>query len=167
MEPEPIVFAGLMPHAPILVPGVGGVRLAEAASTARAMTAVAGRAVAARPETLVLISPHSPRRPGAFGLWRTRRLGGSLDRFGSPEDAVDLPLDRDFADRLEEDAKRAGLRTWEIPRGPLDHGAVVPLCYLRAAGWSGPTVILRNSAARSPPRHGPCRGAPRSSRAAT
>jgi AmmeMemoRadiSam system protein A len=65
-----------------------------------------------------------------------------LEAFGSPEDHVDLPLDRAFAERLEREAARHGLQTWRIVGGPLDHGAVVPLCYLKSAGWRGPTVIL-------------------------
>jgi MEMO1 family protein len=142
MTDGPIVFAGLMPHAPILVPGVGRERLTEAHATAAAMTAVAARAVAARPDTVVLVSPHSPRRPGAFGVWQTPRLRGSLGSFGSPEDRVDLPLDRAFVDRLAREAGRRGVRTWAINREPLDHGALVPLCYLTAARWNGPTVVL-------------------------
>ncbi len=142
MVDGPIVFAGLMPHAPILVPGVGGDRLAEARATADAMATVADHAVAARPETMVLISPHSPRQPHAFGIWRTPRLRGSLRSFGSPEDRVDLPVDEAFADGLAHAAERRKLRTWSITRDPLDHGALVPLCYLVKARWSGPTVIL-------------------------
>jgi len=142
MADDPIVFAGLMPHAPVLVPGVGGDRLVDVAATVRAMATVARRAVAAQPGTLVLVSPHSPRRPGTFGLWRTPRLRGSLERFGSLDDRVDLPFDRDFADQLEKEAARRGLQTWHIGDKSLDHGAVVPLCYLVAAGWKGPTVIL-------------------------
>ena len=142
MVDGPIIFAGLMPHAPILVPGVGRERLAEAAATAAAMKTVAEHAVAARPDTMVLVSPHSPRRPGAFGLWQTPRIRGSLGGFGSPGDRVDLPLDQAFVDRLAREAARRGLRTWGITHEPLDHGALVPLCYLGAAGWSGPTVIV-------------------------
>ena len=142
MADNPIVFAGLMPHAPVLVPGVGGDRLADVAATVRAMATVARRAIATQPEILVLVSPHSPRKPGAFGLWRTPQLRGSLARFGSPEDRVDLPFDRAFADELETAAASRGVRTWRIAEKSLDHGAVVPLCYLIAAGWKGPTVIL-------------------------
>ena len=142
MVDGPIVFAGLMPHAPILVPGVARERLAEVAATVQAMTTVSSHAMAAQADTVVLISPHSPRQPGAFGIWQTRRLRGSLEKFGSPEDHVDLPLDRAFAERLETTAARRGLRTWRITGEPLDHGAMVPLCYLVSAGWKGPTVIL-------------------------
>src|ERR1035438_3099056 len=31
---------------------------------------------------------------------------------------------------------------WRIAHEPLDHGALVPLCYLVSAGWNGPTVIV-------------------------
>jgi AmmeMemoRadiSam system protein A len=142
MLDDPIVFAGLMPHAPVLVPGVAKERMAEIAATAKAMATLSSHAMAAQADTLVLISPHSPRQPGAFGIWQTRRLRGSLERFGSPEDRVDLPLDRAFAERLETTAACRGLRTWRITGEPLDHGATVPLCFLVSAGWKGPTVIL-------------------------
>lgn len=140
--PGRIVFAGLMPHAPILVPGVGGESLYQARATATAMSTVAGHVLATEPDTVVVISPHSPRQPGAFGLWATPRVRGSLSRFGSPEDAVDLPLDQDFASRLEIEGDRRGVRIWRISRGALDHGALVPLCYLTAEGWHGRTVVV-------------------------
>jgi AmmeMemoRadiSam system protein A len=137
-----IEFAGLMPHAPVLVPGVGGRNHARVEATAQAMVKVAGHALAAHPDTVVVVSPHSPRQSGAFGLWHIPRIRGSLGQFGSPEDRVDLPFDRDFADRLELEAERRGLRMWRIAHEPLDHGALVPLCYLVSAGWNGPTVIV-------------------------
>jgi AmmeMemoRadiSam system protein A len=137
-----IVFAGLLPHAPILVPGVGGKELVQVETTVKAMRRVASHALATQPDTIVLVSPHSPRRSGAFGLWHTPRLRGSLTRFGSPEDQVDLPLDSVFSDQLELEAKRYGLHTWRINDEDLDHGAVVPLHYLVGAGWKGATVIV-------------------------
>jgi AmmeMemoRadiSam system protein A len=122
---------------------VGGGNLARAKATAKAMDLVARHALASNPDTLVLISPHSPRHPGAFGFWHTPRLRGSFVRFGSPGDKVDLPLDRIFTERLEQEARRRVLRTWRIEDDePLDHGALVPLWYLCAVGWNRPTVIL-------------------------
>ena len=142
MRDNSIVFAGLMPHAPILVPGVRGERGAEARRTVSAMEALARHVVSASPDTVVLISPHSPRQAGSFGLWRTLRLRGSLEPFGSPEECVDLPVDRTFADRLEGEVSRRGFGTWPITEGSLDHGATVPLSHLASAGWKGRTVVL-------------------------
>lgn len=141
MRTDAIVFAGLMPHAPILVPGVGKEHLAQVRRTVWGMAKVAAHVVAAHPATVVVISPHSPRRAGAFGLWQGPRIRGSLGQFGDADDTIDLPVDRDFAAALESEAGRRGLHTWRISGYALDHGAFVPLSYLTAAGWKGPTVV--------------------------
>ncbi len=136
-----IAFVCLMPHPPIVVPGVGEGRERGAESTVNAMRAVAERLVRAQAQTLVVISPHSPRRSGCFGIWRTGRLTGSLGRFGCDSARVDLPPDVEFADRLAVAARAQNLEVWEIEDEELDHGAVVPLYYLTEAGWKGPTVV--------------------------
>jgi len=142
MRDNAIVFAGLMPHAPILVPGVGREDIARVRRTVSAMEKVAWHVVAAHPDAVLLISPHSPRRAGAFGLWQVPRLHGSFGQFGSPGDQVDLPLDGAFAERLGLEVGLRGFRTWRITGGDLDHGATVPLSYLMSAGWRGPTVVV-------------------------
>ncbi len=139
---NPVSFAALMPHAPVLVPPVGGGRVAEVAASIGAMEEIARQLAARRPETLVLISPHSPRRPGAFGVWAGERLRGALDQFGAPEEMIDLPIDQSLAAELEQQARARGLATWEIRDRPLDHGAMVPLWFVAQAGWQGPTVVL-------------------------
>lgn len=125
-------FAALMCHAPIVVPAVAGDEARRCRATTRAMREVAARAVASQPARLVLISPHSPRRPEAWGAWAGRHRG-DLGDFRTPEIAVDLP-----------DAPEVGelLGATPIPARPLDHGAMVPLCFLWEAGWRGPTAIL-------------------------
>ena len=142
MTDGPIVFAGLMPHAPILVPGVGRERLAEAAATTAAMTDVAQHAVAARPHTVVLISPHSPRRPGAFGLWQGPRLRGSLASFGSPADRVDLPVDECLANGWRARQGGAALRPGRSPANPSITARWCRSAISRRRDWSGPTVVL-------------------------
>lgn len=142
-EREAVVFAGLMPHAPILVAGVGGPqRHAESSVTIHAMTKVAQHALAALPDTVLVISPHSPRRTGSFGLWRTPLLRGSFEQFGARETRITLPLDDEFTKRLFAETLSRGVPTWNITQGTLDHGAAVPLSFLAAAGWHGPTVVI-------------------------
>lgn len=129
----PVVFSALMCHAPIVLPAVGRDRALACARTTRAMIEVARRALASRPERLVLISPHSPRRKSGFGAWKGRHVG-DLAAFRAPQVRIELPDAGDVAESLHLAALTDG--------PPLDHGAVVPLSFLWDAGWRGPTAIL-------------------------
>ena len=137
-----VACAVLMPHAPILVPDVGGERGGAAQASCRAMRDAAACVMSFRPDTLVLISPHSPRRPRAFGLWAGERLHGSFAQFNASGAKVSLPNDTDLARAIVAEAKIRDLATWMIDDRTLDHGALVPLWFLAAAGWAGPTVVL-------------------------
>ena len=142
MAENPIILAGLAPHAPILIPGIGGRRLEEARHTADSMAILASRVMDALPDSVVVVSPHSPRHAGAFGLWRSSWLRGSFEHFAAVPESVELPLDEQLTDAIELEARRQGLRMWSINETELDHGATVPLWYLAAAGWRGPTVVI-------------------------
>jgi AmmeMemoRadiSam system protein A len=139
---QAIAIAALMPHAPVLVPAVGGRRGNRANTSVEAMATVAQRVVAARPDALVLVSPHTPRRRGAFAIWAGARISGSLGRFGAPEAAVELPADEALAVAIAEEAGLRSVETWWLREGELDHGATVPLWHLAHAGWRGPTVLI-------------------------
>jgi AmmeMemoRadiSam system protein A/AmmeMemoRadiSam system protein B len=137
-----VVCAVLMPHAPILVPEVGGERGGAAQASCQAMREAAAYVMSFRPETLVLISPHSPRQPRAFGVWAGERLQGSFAQFNAPRAQVSLPNDTQLAHAIVTEAKIRDLATWMIHDRTLDHGALVPLWFLAEAGWAGPIVVL-------------------------
>ncbi len=135
-------FAGLLPHPPIVIPSVAMERLDQCRSTTAACREFARRLCAARPDRLVLVSPHAPRKPTAFGIYTGRCLRGDLSRFGVGRVEVSLPNDLDVVEALQSAAVGSGVQTWRIPAGQeLDHGAVVPFWFLREAGWNGPTCI--------------------------
>ena len=131
------LVAGLLPHAPIVVPDVAPSAAASCERTTAACRELAADFVAAEPARLVLVSPHAPRADSGFGVWSGRRLHGDLSAFGLPSARVDLPADPDFVAQLRSEGT-----SWDIPPGPLDHGAVVPLQFLVEAGWAGPTTVI-------------------------
>jgi AmmeMemoRadiSam system protein A len=142
MKNGQVIIAALMSHAPVLVPAVGGKRGNQAAASVGAMAEAARRIVRAGPETIILISPHTPRRQEAFAIWAGNRISGSLAQFGAPAAAVDFPADETLAGMIAEEAGSRGEEIWRLRDAELDHGAVVPLWHLADAGWRGPTVVI-------------------------
>lgn len=136
-----VVFAALMPHAPILVPAVAGDRLDECRASVAALRRGARRLVAARPDSVVLLSPHAPRAARAFGLTQ-ETVAGSLAAFLAPQEAIVLPGDPALGTAIGAAVAQRGMDTAELESKKLDHGSVVPLWFLAEAGWRGPTVVL-------------------------
>jgi aromatic ring-opening dioxygenase LigB subunit len=135
-------FAGLLPHAPILIPAVAGAEQPRCRVSRDACREFARRLHAAAPDRLVLLSPHAPSCGSALGVHTGRWLRGDLGRFGAPHVAVSLPADVVFAEALLRAGRAAGIQVAALREGALDHGAVVPLWFLAEAGWHGPTAVL-------------------------
>ena len=55
---------------------------------------------------------------------------------------MDLPNDLALGELLAREAAGRGLSLWTLPSAELDHGSVVPLRFLVAAGWGGPTTVV-------------------------
>ena len=72
--PGSIVFAGIAPHPPLLIPEVGGARIEQVADSQRALGQFARRLLDSNPDTVVVISPHSPLDPRLFTTRSTEQL---------------------------------------------------------------------------------------------
>jgi AmmeMemoRadiSam system protein A len=137
-----IPCAVLMCHAPIVIPKIAGGRARECARTTAAMAATAARLLAHAPDVLVIISPHTPRDPLRFGIAHDEQLSGDFAKFGVPELALQLPGAPEAAAMLAQVAQESGLACSRVSGRRLDHGALVPLYFVREAGWNGPTLLL-------------------------
>ncbi len=137
-----IPLSVLMCHAPIVVPAVGGARARACRSSTRAMLEAARRVVAATPDTVVLLSPHTPRVRGAFSLVAGPRVRGDLGDFGAEEVSCDLPRGEHAALAIGDACRDEGVALEELRLRRLDHGAMVPLAFLVEAGWQGDTMVI-------------------------
>ncbi|MBI3951567.1 MAG: hypothetical protein HY314_14040 [Acidobacteria bacterium] len=142
MEPA-VVFTGLSPHPPVIIPDIGGERLDEVAKTVEGLKQVMQRLVASAPDVVVIISPHAPRDRRSFSAYTGLRLKGDFAAFRAPYIEVDIPNHVVLLSRIAALCHDAGISVWMIPAGRrLDHGALVPLYYLLEAGWRSPMVVM-------------------------
>jgi MEMO1 family protein len=132
-----LVGCFVAPHPPIIVPEVGGDSLAEVDSTVRAMLTLRERAAALHPETIVLMSPHSPLARSQMGVSLASAYRGSLTFFRAPHVRIEAAGDQALAQTILDEAAGHGVPTvitashGEVVE--LDHGAMVPLWYLMGA----------------------------------
>jgi AMMECR1 domain-containing protein/aromatic ring-opening dioxygenase LigB subunit len=136
-------FSALMCHAPIVVPAVGGAEAEPSAATTAAMEEIAQRLVASDPDVVVVISPHTPRLPGAFTVL-TSVVSGNFSRFGVParDASVAFSGSPAFIADLVAAAAGHGVAVEAVRLRELDHGAVVPLWFLGDAGYVGQVVVV-------------------------
>ncbi len=123
-------FACIAPHAPIIVPSVGKEETAKVEKTVKSFEELTKDLQKTNPETLVIVSPHTPLLPEAFGLAINKNFSGDLIQFGDLETKLSFNLDEELAKEIEKVAKKRGLPLQTFSLDYLDHGIVVPLSFL-------------------------------------
>jgi AmmeMemoRadiSam system protein A/AmmeMemoRadiSam system protein B len=142
MTPSYLVFTGIAPHPPIMVPEVGREAAREVRGSIEAMGELTRRLIASGVETVVLISPHAPLDARAFVAYQGPKLYGDFGNFRAPDATVEAPLDEELLNAITRAARThdydvVGVRGYE-----LDHGTAVPLYFLLRNGWHGKVVAL-------------------------
>jgi len=137
-----LVFAGIAPHPPIMVPEVGREAISEVRSSIDAMAELTARVIAAGAGTIILISPHAPLKPNSFVAYDGPELYGDFSMFRAPTATVSAFLDNELLNEIERAAKEQNITTTRIKGLDLDHGTAVPLYFLQRNGWNGKAVAL-------------------------
>jgi AmmeMemoRadiSam system protein B len=142
MNASPLVFVGVAPHPPIMVPEVGGARVGEVRASVDAMRDLTERVTSCGAETVVLVSPHAPLARSTFVAYGGPRLRGDFANFRAPQAIVEAPVDEELLSVIRQTAAEEGLRVVLLEPQGLDHGTAVPLYFLLRNGWAGRVVAL-------------------------
>ncbi len=141
-NPSAIVFSGIAPHPPIMVPEVGREAIAEVRGSIDAMAELTQRIIGSGAETVVLISPHAPLSPDAFVAYHSQPLHGNFANFRAPATTIEFPLDEELLAAIVNAAAGANYEVPALENYDLDHGTAVPLYFLNRNGWQGRVVAL-------------------------
>lgn len=142
MNDSPLVFVGIAPHPPIMVPEVGGPRVAEVRASVDAMRDLTERIKACGAETIVLVSPHAPLERSTFVAYGGARLRGDFANFRAPQAIVEAPVDEELLGAIQAAAAEERYHVVVMEPRELDHGTAVPLYFLLRNGWAGRVVAL-------------------------
>ena len=137
-----LVFSGLAPHPPIMVPEVGRESVAPVRQSIEAMAELTERLIASGAETVILISPHAPLEIDSFVAYEGPHVYGDFANFRAPETSVAAPVDEELLSAISSSAAADGYQVSLLPDSDLDHGTAVPLYFLLRNGWHGKVVAL-------------------------
>jgi len=137
-----LVFAGIAPHPPIMVPEVGRDAIAEVRSSIAGMAELTERIIAAGAETVVIISPHAPLEASAFISYDGPQLYGDFANFRAASTTIQAEVDEELLSEITRKAAEDQLLVLRIRRQALDHGTTVPLYFLQRNGWHGRVIAL-------------------------
>ncbi|SDG81061.1 uncharacterized protein, PH0010 family/AmmeMemoRadiSam system protein A/AmmeMemoRadiSam system protein B [Selenomonas sp. WCT3] len=128
-----ILAAMAVPHPPLIIPEVGHGEEQQIAPTIAAYQRVMERAAALRPDTVVILSPHTVLYADYFHLSPGAGASGSFAAFRAPQVRVEARYDTEFSEALVKRWKAA-----DFPAGTLgekdpalDHGTMIPLYFLQ------------------------------------
>ena len=147
-----LVFACIAPHGGMLIPTIGGAdgQLAATVRLRVAMEELGRRMAAARPETIVLVTPHGIRVDDHFSLIATARVAGELGGAGVVT-SVEFRVDGALVDAITAAAEPLAVPVARVIHGapddptsclPLDWGATVPFWFMGRTFEPRPRVVV-------------------------
>ena len=124
--------AFLVPHPPLIIPGVG--KGDEIPQTREAFQRIASEIHAFDPETTVIISPHSILYQDYIHISPGKSADGDLRDFRAKHIHFSVDYDEALAARIGELAQEEGIPAGFLGErdGRLDHGVMVPLHFLKS-----------------------------------
>lgn len=127
-----VTGAIMVPHPPIILPEVGRGEEKKLSATDEAYRKAAMLVGELKPETLVLISPHSVAYADYFHISPGERAKGDMRQFRAPQVKIQVDCDSVFAETLETFAAAADFPAGKLGERnrELDHGTMIPLYYV-------------------------------------
>jgi len=94
------------------------------------MEKLAEKFAEAKPETVILISPHGPVDFNSFTINQSPTLAGHFYNFGDFDTEIIFKNDQDLIEKIEKESKNQKIPLRIIDVREIDHGTLVPLYYL-------------------------------------
>ncbi|MDI9493878.1 MAG: AmmeMemoRadiSam system protein A [Bacillota bacterium] len=127
-----IVAAYIVPHPPLIVPEVGRGQERRIQKTVDSYHRVAKEIGELKPETVVVITPHSVMYQDYIHISPGAGSSGDLRGFGAYGSGIKVDYDSELVSHIEKLAGEKGLAAGTLGERDkkLDHGAIVPLYFI-------------------------------------
>lgn len=127
-----IVYAAMVPHPPIAIATIGKGEEKKIQKTIDSYHAIAKEISEAKPDTIVLMSPHATMYRDYFQISGGKNAEGDFQQFNDYQTRIKVDYDSSFVSdlcQLLDDEKIPGGTDYER-QSRLDHGTLVPLSFI-------------------------------------
>ena len=105
-----LVFAAICPHPPLIIPTIGRpANLKLVSKTTEGMKKLAGKFAEAKPETIIVISPHGQIDTNNFTISKSQTLTGNFRHFGDPETKLVFENDQNLIEEIKKECGKTGI----------------------------------------------------------
>ncbi|MBI2038222.1 MAG: AmmeMemoRadiSam system protein B [Candidatus Magasanikbacteria bacterium] len=125
-----LVFAGITPHPPLILPSIGHSAVKKLEKTKIGLEQMEKDLYITHPEILIIISPHGHAFKEAFTLNANPTYQTDLRAFGDLGTKIKFHGETYLSSSIRESANQEHIPATMISEPNLDHGTSVPLIYL-------------------------------------
>jgi len=149
-----LVHAFLVPHPPLIIPGVGRGQEKKIQKTIDAYDEVGRRIAEIKPDTIIITTPHTIMYSDYIHISPGKHASGDFGDFGAPGERFEADYDTDFVNSLTALAEREGIEagTMGEKKKALDHATMVPLHFVNKY-YSGYKLVRISLSGLSPVTH--------------
>jgi len=149
----PLVYACIAPHGGELIPRLAGDKLRPFASSRKGMRVLATQLKRAKPDTIVVASPHNLRLFRHIGIVLSENCSGSVTE-GNASVSLKAKCDLDFGMGVLHEAEERGLPVVGANYGalegpasdlPMDWGTLIPLWFFLKRGTKSRILVVTPS----------------------
>lgn len=120
----------MVPHPPLIIPEIGRGQEKRIQSTIDAYHKAAQRIASWKPDTVVVLSPHTVMYADYFHISPGKEAEGTFARFGAGQVKIRVRYDTEFVTLLSREARMLPAGTQGERDKALDHGTMIPLWFL-------------------------------------
>ncbi|NLN84044.1 MAG: AmmeMemoRadiSam system protein A [Firmicutes bacterium] len=138
----PLLASVVTPHPPLIIPEIGRGDERQISDTIAAMEEISKRIALLKPDTIVVVSPHTTLYADYFHVSPGEIAAGNFANFGQPQVKLRVDYDTELRGEIIEEAEKARLPLGDAGETDpnLDHGTLIPL-YFIAKEWPDFKVI--------------------------
>lgn len=137
-----IVFAAVVPHSPLLIPSIAREHSPLLEPTTKQLHLLAGELYAAKPDALIVLTPHGTVYPETIVVHSAGHYQGNFTSFGDLRLTISAPGAPGLIHQLKTVAERAHLPLVLRTFPDLDYGTSVPLHFFQFALPTLPVVPI-------------------------